>query len=346
MTAQESRPTATKGGHPIKRSDVQDTGAPASTGSATPDRALPGWAIDLIRDGVTSADLKERGDRAVWSALLRIAHTAQIRGWGVVEWEAQILEDRNVLARQLRTKRDGRPKPARTVDKTLSKAWDAAWEHRTSRPTMDREQVAEAARQRAATARDVAADADNDLRESERDVLAHIAAETEERGLLRIACPWRTVADAVDLGERATKNALRDLVRRGCLVLVERGRPGGPSAKGRGKANLYGLPEAQPPHMCRGTRPVGPQTHTCGTSADPTHGAPTHTCGTPSQPSTHHDRETDMVQITVSAKDPEALTEAIRRLAGVKRAVEEGEQPDEQPLPDNVTRLDHTRRHA
>ena len=237
----------------------QPTGQGSSQQSDTLlNRALPGRYIDLMRDGVTPADLRAHGDKAVWRALLRTAHSAQIRGWDVVEWECLILEDRNQLARQIRTRRDGRPKPQRTVEKTLSKAWDAAWEHRTTNPTMDRADVAETAKERAAIALDVAAEADNDLRDAERAVLAYAARLTTERGLLQVDLAWRTVMESTGLTERRTKNALRDLERRGLLRLVERGRAGGE----QGEARTQGQPLRTP--VRRGSLYVSGNP-TCGT---------------------------------------------------------------------------------
>lgn len=232
------------------------------------DRAFPGWAIDLIRDGVPAKDLKSRGTRAVWSALVRTAASAQTRGQDRVEWEFLILDPASRLGTQVRLKDGQKARTRKAIAKTLTDAWDAAWEWRTEQDApWDREQVATKAHERAAFVLDLVADADADLNDRERAVMAHAAQETQRRGMLRVALPWRSVMGATGLSERITKATLERLQERGLLHLEVPGRRG---ANG-GKANLYALPTAErlTPSMCRGTRPMGPPHHTYGTSADP-----------------------------------------------------------------------------
>lgn len=232
------------------------------------DRALPGYMIDLIRDGVHPTDLRARGDKAVWAALVKTASSAQLRGWGEIEWEALILEPKSVLGRQASTRDGHKPKKPLTVSKMFSDAWDSAWEWRTSSAkAWSREEVREHANSRAAAIVDVISDPTNDLAGNERAVLNYAAEQTVGRGLLRVALPWRAVVEATGLGERSTKNALDKLQRRGLLILEVRGKSG--ATEGKRRANLYALPASGTlPSMCRGTRPMGPPAHTYGTPAE------------------------------------------------------------------------------
>jgi hypothetical protein len=307
------------------------------------DRALPGWCIDLIRDGVTNTDLKASGDRAVWRALRRTALSAQHRAWSVMEWEALILEPRSVLGRQLATK-GGKTRTPKAVQRALSSAWDSAWGYRTQDAPFDRERAREEAERRANAARTIAADLDNDLRDPERAVLALAADLSDQRGLPRVALPWREAQRATGLSERSTKNALRGLAAKGVLVLVERGRAaGGKSTKGA-KANLYALPDSVHPHVKPGDPACGtPVPSTVGPLDETADGTPAFNCGTPDTEN-RTEKEADVVTLTVSSKDPKAIAEAIRHLVVLEH--EAAHDDEDVELPDNVSRLDRKDRPA
>lgn len=247
--------------------------------------ALPGWAIDLIRDGVPAAELKARGGGAVWSSLVRTAMSAQNHGWGVVDWEFQILEDGNNLGRQVSSKDGKRRRTRKWIAKQLDDAWETAWERTSSEAAWTPEQVAEEVERRAAAASITAADPDVDLSDTDRAVLAYAAEQHRARGMTRVALPWRAVQEATGLGERATKNALRRLTNRGLLNLDIRGRSD-PDPKKR-RAHLFALPDAATfaarvaSYLCRGTRPMGPPAQTYGTPSSLAAGTPAQTYGTP-----------------------------------------------------------------
>lgn len=299
------------------------------------DRALPAWAIDVIRDGVAPAELKKRGDRAVWSALVRTAASAHQRGQSVMEWECQISDARSRLGAQVRLKDGHRVRKPLAVAKTITDAWDAAvvWCSEQDKP-WDCEQVRAAAESRAALMLDLVADPDAGLPDDERAVLAYAAEQTAKRGMTRIALPRRELLEATGLGLTALRTTLKRLHDNGLLVLVEAGRSGGPNAQKR-RANLYGLPEAVPHYLCRGTRPVVPPTQTCGAPAVSGVGAPTQTCGAPDPTF----KETNMVTLTLTSADPEALAAAIAALARAGEVVSIDQTTTSEAPPDNVRRL-------
>lgn len=304
-------------------------------------RALPGWAIDLIRDGVPSADLKASGNRAVWRALVSTAASAQERGWDSTEWEYLVLEAASRLGNQVRLKDRHKARTPKAVAKMLTDAWESAWEWRTENPAWDRDQVNAKAQERAAAVLALVADADADLGDRERAVLAYAAQQTQERGMLRVALPWREVKAATGLTERTTKNTLAGLQERGLLNLEVRGHAGATKRK----ANLYGLPapEALSPYLCRGTRPMGPGAQTYGTStAHPAVGPPPDLWDpdTTTNPTPPPEKEPDMAAATLTLTlTPAEQAAVLNALARVRQADAETEpQESAQVIPMRPTR--------
>lgn len=250
---------------------------------SVPDRALPGWAVDRIRDG---ADLRGQGNKAVWAALVKTASSAQKRGQGQHEWADFVTDVGSQLGRQVQSK-DGRN--ARTplgVEKELTKAWKAAAEWLAKQdPAWSREQVRTHASERAAAVCRLLEEPNADLSDRERAVMAYAAEQTEKRGMLRVALPWRAVMAATGLTERTTKATLKLLTDRGLLTLEVPGRRGEP---GRRRANLYALPPAAhlTPYMCRVPRPMGLSGQAYGTPTSARLGTPARPMGplTPQQP--------------------------------------------------------------
>lgn len=269
------------------------------------DRALPPWAIDLIRDGVAPADLKKRGYLAVCAALRSTAMSAQMRGWDRMEWEALIAEPRSRLGYQLKLRDRHRVQSRKAVADTFVREWERAWEWRSAQDApMSKKALGERARELATATIALAADPESDLSERERAVLHYAASEAARRGFLRVALPWREVAVGTGLTEHSTKRVLSDLSERGLLHRVSRGRANPDPSKRR--AALYGLPAeaALLPYTSRVNRPMGGPAHTYGRS------------GT----TDHEQEEITMEQVTVtrtltiSATSQEALAHAMEEL--------------------------------
>jgi len=276
--------------------------------------------IDLIRDGVPPTELRATGARAVWSALVRTAASAQQRGQPQAEWEALLAEARSHLGTQVRLRngKDGKERPARAHARTLANAWVAAGKWLAEQPPpYDRE----AARDRARTVRDWTADAETPLPDAERAILAHAAEVALHHGTDRPALPRTPMQEATGLGLTALRSALDRLHRGGLLVLEVRGHPGGPATRTR-RANCYRLPtdEAMHSYLYRETRSVVPPGQVCGASSLLTHGAPAQVCGAPDE------KGPLMVTLTLSAASPEALADAWAALHA-SRDVQVTEQP-------------------
>lgn len=208
------------------------------------DRALPGWAIDLIREGVPTADLKEGGGGAASKALWRTAMSAQTRGQDAAEWLSLVTNLHNNLARQFAL-RDGRTERTPVqIHKALMDIWESAWERRTALPpTWSAAEVATQATLRADAVLSLVADPDTALSDVERAVLAYAADQARVRGMLRVALPRRAVVEATGMGERASRTALSRLCEKGLLTLAVKGR--GRRREDRRRAHLYALADVE-----------------------------------------------------------------------------------------------------
>lgn len=230
-------------------------------------RALPGWAIDLIRDGVPGPGLRRGGGKAVWRALVQTASSAQIRGWGIVEWEFLVLAKASHLGRQVALKDGRRERTGCQVDKTLFDAWNQAWEWRTMQPeTWDRDTVRKVAHRRAAQMRDLASDGDVKLTDQERAVLVFVAEQAVTRGLTRLALPRVALMEGTGLTERQVRRAVPSLHHKGLLMLHA---PGVQGDKVRRRAALYNLADEEALRMYRGTRSMGQSPRPMGQSENP-----------------------------------------------------------------------------
>lgn len=210
---------------------------------------LPGWAIDLITDGIPQSELRQRGNPAVIGALVKTAMSAQHRDWSVMEWETVLTHRGRHLATQLR--QGTKPQTPAQTRKSLQYAWNLAWQNRTTTPPWDSATVHAEVTERVRAARAAAGSANLDPADSR--VLRFAADEAERRTLTRVALARRTVAEATGLGEKAARNSIRRLTAAGWLNLAQAGSASGPKARTR-RANIYELA----PNKSRGTRPVGP----------------------------------------------------------------------------------------
>ncbi len=192
------------------------------------DRALPGRYIDLIRDGVSSAQLKRSGRQAIWSALVSTAMSAQMRGWDEVEWTYLVLDPKSYLGYQARSKGKDRTLPATQAAKQMRNAWEKAWVLRTEResgdPAWGAERAAQEATARAEAATTAIENQDVDLTDAERAVLAYAVSQTRLRQFTNVAMPRRAIYTATGLGSTAVSTALNGLATKGLLHLHQAGQ--------------------------------------------------------------------------------------------------------------------------
>jgi hypothetical protein len=286
--------------------------------------ALPGWAIDLIRDGVPADELKRHGSRAVWNALVRTAASAYQRGWCDVEWEGLLAEPASNLGRQAGTDSRQRLLGKAEQRKRLSAAWDKAVTWASGQPpAWTSEQAAAIARERAQRLTDIAADPDISMADSDRTVLAYAAKRATESGTTRICLPEKQVALDTGLPPVTVHRALKRLHHASLLVLVERGRRRDPNLPGRGRASAFELPGKA------GVLPVPVNRqvlhpHQASTPPPSSVSTPPGQVSTPPPPIR---RDAEVVTLTLSSTDPQALADAVAALSRMG-AVEVVTQPD------------------
>jgi len=206
-----------------------------ATNEPTPtlDRALPGWAVDAIAEGVPTRD-----GRQVYGMCVRIAMSAYRRGWTEPQFVNEIAAPTSRLWAQIMTRRDGRTSSMPVAMKSLRKAWTQGVANANSVGMRTRDEIAADAVELAYAWADRLDNATDGLSATETAVMRYVVAETTRRGMLRVTCPRRIVAEHAGIGEEAAKGALRRLADRGLLVKHSAGRPGEP---GKGRAAIFGL---------------------------------------------------------------------------------------------------------
>lgn len=214
------------------RSNVEPT-SPTDPRPAL-NRALPGWAIDAIADGLPTKD-----GRKVYAKCVSIAMSAHLRGWSEAQYVNEIASPTSRLWAQLMTRRDGRTASMPTAMKSLRKAWATGVANANNVGMRTRDEIADEAVELAYQWADRLDDATDGLSATETAVMQYVVAQTAERKMLRVTCPGRAVAEAASIPHRTATRVLAELTRRGFLVKHSAGSRGEP---GKGKAAIYGLP--------------------------------------------------------------------------------------------------------
>lgn len=223
-------------------------------------RSMPSWAIDLIRDGVPGAELRENGQRAVWDALGRTALAAINAGHSRAEWENEVARPVSRLGHQNRVKSSGKERTVKAANDSLNSAWERAMKRAIEQPAWTPAEAAIEAARRSEGLLLVAADPDLDLSSAQRDLLVYASRMATAQGSVSVNLPRLATAKNLGLGEKAVRLHLDHLVASGLLVLAERGRA---RTKTRaGKANVYRLPDREmlrvaTAFLSRETRQVG-----------------------------------------------------------------------------------------
>lgn len=201
-------------------------------------RALPGWAFDRIKFGIPGDQKLDR--RKLWGECVRIAMSAQRRGWSESEYLTEITINKTGLWRQLTTRRNGQPYPDKHGYKELRSAWEAARLNVNDVGTRTRDEIASDAMDLAFMWVEWITDHPGQLSDIEAGVMGYVIGETERRGMLRVTCPGREVAEFSKTSHRTAARVLNRLVERGLLIKHSPGRrwkKGSPS----GRAAIYGL---------------------------------------------------------------------------------------------------------
>jgi hypothetical protein len=283
-------------------------------------RALPGWCIDAIRDGVKTSDLRRRGDLAVHAAVNRVCLSALNLGWTLPALDALIfaLDPKHGYGRlgEQLCQRHGAPLSRTEGRKRLRRIWDDAQKWLGDQPGWA---SAAEAKRRADALLDLAADAEVQLPERERAVLCYAAQVAQELGLCRIALAERQVGAATGLTRTQARHTLQRLDEDGLLPLHSHGRGcvGCP-------ANLYTLPDVHKTALTQ-------HDHSAGCIRQPGHAG---VC-LRHRPDRNATMPDDRIMVQVRVRPGETVTDALRRTLAERDAITASAAPDE-PLPENV----------
>jgi hypothetical protein len=200
------------------------------------DRALPGLYVDKIRFGLPEKDARDH--RKIYGACVGAAMSARRRGWSEAQFLHEVARDESVLWLQLRRRRGGGLRSSASAYRDLHKAWKTAVANLRDVGKRSAEEVRDDAVERATLWVDRLTDGVDDLTETESGVLSYVIAETERRGMFRVTCPGREVAEFAKLTHPSAVRALKSLTRKGFLIKHYSGRGG---ATATGKAAIYEL---------------------------------------------------------------------------------------------------------
>jgi hypothetical protein len=202
------------------------------------DRALPQIYVDAMKNGLPQKDAADQ--RKVWTMVMRIAMSAYLRGWTEMQFitemtkcETHKTRQDHQLWRQLR-----RGSSERTAYKELHKAWDVAVINANSVGLRSLEEIRDDAVERAFLWADRITDRRDSLTDAEAAIMGYVIGETERRGMMRVTCPARDVAERAKLSVMTAHRTLDVLTTKGLLVRESRGRPGKP---GNRRAAVYSL---------------------------------------------------------------------------------------------------------
>jgi predicted transcriptional regulator len=207
-------------------------------------RALPQIYIDLLLDGPPCGEAAPMAN--IYSCLVSVAMSAYRRGWTEIQFLDEVTARSRVGSGGRRRWRERRLwvllKSHRNSEaaamKTLQKAWSAAVANLNDIGERSKVDVRDDAIERAYLWADRITDRLDGLSDTEAAVLGYVVSQTEQRGMTRVTCPARAVAEYAKVSTMTAHRSLEVLLEKGLLVRHSRGRPGKP---GNRRAAIYSL---------------------------------------------------------------------------------------------------------
>ena len=163
-------------------------------------------------------------------------------GWSESEYLVEIMHHKSRLWQQLMTRRDGRTSSMRTAHKSLLKAWETGVANANNVGMRTREEIRADAVELAYIWSDRISERVDGLNPTEEAVMSYVIAETERRGMLRVTCPGRAVAEFAKTSHRTAARILPLLAKRG-LPGAALPRPAGQKRKRKGGDLRAGRPK-------------------------------------------------------------------------------------------------------
>ena len=209
-----------------------------SASSRKLDRALPQIFVDAMKNGLPKKDANDK--RKVWAMVMRIAMSAYVRGWTEAQFVTEMTKCEKHKTRrehhlwvQLRSRSSDR-----SANRALHKAWDFAVANANNVGMRTTQEIRADAIERAVLWADRITQGYDGLHPNEAAVMGYVIAEIERRGMMRVTCPVRDVAERAKLPVMTAHRILNALATKGLLVRESRGRPGKP---GNRRAAIYSL---------------------------------------------------------------------------------------------------------
>jgi hypothetical protein len=210
-----------------------------------------------MKNGLPQKDARDK--RKVWTMIMRIAMSAYLRRWTEMQFVAEMTKCETHKTRQehqlwLQLRRRS---SERTACKALRKAWDTAVANANNVSLRTRDDIGDDAVERAFQWADRITDELDGLTPTEAAVMGYVIAETEHRGMMRVTCPARDVAEHAKLPVMTAHRTLDVLTTKGLLVRESRGRPGKPGNRGAAIYSLadphdfsFSVPDPQGLYLC------------------------------------------------------------------------------------------------
>ena len=215
-----------------------------SPAPSNPNRALPGWAIELLVDGLPPYTPATR----IWSRVVGIAMSAQARGWHYQEFidEVTKVERRTNKARQRRwTKHrlweqvEAYCTSKQSPRHELDKAWVQAIENLNGDGFCTPEDLLNNALEAAFAWEERLTVGNDGLSDTEEMVMAYVIEQTLARKMSRVTCPCRAVGEYAGVPITTASDILRRLTERGFLNRFSKGVHSADPK--RWKASIYSL---------------------------------------------------------------------------------------------------------
>lgn len=208
-------------------------------------RALPSWAVDRLDDGLYGRITPTR----VWGELMRIAMSAQARGWTEMQFKTEVTE------RRLRRNRNGAKRyryhglweqmlqcsaDTSKAERSLDRAWQQAGLNLIKDGTLRTpEDLVADALERAYEWSDRLDDDRDKLTATQKAVMCYVMESVEKRNMSRVTCPSQALGDHIGVSAKTANRTLHWLQDRGFLDCFHRGARS--SNPGRRKAAIYSL---------------------------------------------------------------------------------------------------------
>ncbi len=181
-----------------------------------------GYLQDLLHFGIP--ERKHPTDTMVWGAFVRIAMSAQRRGWGQIEFENEVTAERKMKGRWRKHKLwVQHTELNRTPERSLDKAWQQAALHLRGEGLSTCEDIADQAVETALHWEDRLTSGVDGLDDIDILVMDYVIVWTQKRRYAQVTCPKREVGLHAGVHENVAIYRLKRLAKRGLLVRYSTG---------------------------------------------------------------------------------------------------------------------------